>query len=126
MEDIIKSGYQLFIKRQENGELIGTLTLKDDNNYKDIDEVENREMKFIEKYPLIEKTVDYNHALSVVFLPNTNEFLVSIKSQTLIGEYQDQIIWENMLDNKNKNLDLALYKLNEKLNNKLEGSLYGK
>ena len=115
MEDIIKQGYQLFIKRQENGELIGSFTLKDEKNYKDIDAAEKDQMQFLTKYPMITETLDSSHSLSIIYLTESCEFLVSIQEQFLIGEYQDQIIWEDQLVNQNENLDEALNQLNEQI-----------
>lgn len=123
MYDKIKDGYDLFIKKSKNNSLIGTLTLKEgENDYKDIDLVETVDMKFLEKYKYISNILDEEHALFVSYHPQNHNFFVSIREKAPTGEYHDMVTWNHIIVSQKKELSDAFNRLEEKVQNKEEGS----
>ena len=68
MNKKIKDGYNLFIKKNSEGDLVGTLTLKEsENDYKDIVHLELSDMRFVNNYNFINKSISDANALFISF-----------------------------------------------------------
>lgn len=122
MYNKIKEGYNLFIRKTENKELIGTLTLKENDSFKCIEQLEFLEMEFIMDYKTITDNLDQEHALFITYDIAQQQLLASIQEKTNIGEYNDIITWNNIIISKNSDLLELLHELDKKIQTKLEGS----
>ena len=123
MNNRLMNGYEIFIKRTEENDLIGTYTLKEDkDNYKDIDSMEPNEMEFVREYKAINDRVDDEHALFITYDEEDKKYFTSIQEKFMTGEYNDNIIWSHIIVSKKKNLLDALNRLDEKVQTKVEGS----
>lgn len=122
MIEKIENGYTLFMKKNEQ-ELIGTLTLKDDNIYKDIIELNKGDMLFINEFPNIYNKIDENNALSIIYDKEKNRFVSSINEKINIGEYNDKMIWNDTLNNSGHDIFESLNHLNDHIEDNIERSL---
>ena len=98
MLDKIKEGYKLFIRKEED-EKIGTLTLNDEDIYKDIVELNDNDMEFLDEYPNIDDILSDDVALCIVYNEEKERFMSDIKQKVLIGEYNDQVVWNSIFHN---------------------------
>ena len=98
MLDKIKEGYKLFIRKEED-EKIGTLTLNDEDIYKDIVELNDNDMEFLDEYPNIDDILSDDVALYIVYNEEKERFMSDIKQKVLIGEYNDQVVWNSIFHN---------------------------
>lgn len=125
MYNKIESGYDLFIRIAEDRDWIGTLTLKGEGtDYKDIDPVEKSDMEFIKEYSFIHDMLHEGYALFVSYHKDENEFFVSIREKVVTGEYQDIVNWNHVIVSQKRNLSDAFHRLNEKIQDKIEGSFF--
>ncbi len=116
MNKKIKEGYNLFIRKNSESNLVGTLTLKEsENNYKDIVQLELSDMHFINNYNFISKNLSDINALFISFDRVENKFFVSLQEKATMGEYNDVITWNNIIVSKKYKLDDALNRLNQKI-----------
>ena len=124
MFEILKNDYSLFI-REDDGKKIGVLTLKNDDIYKDVDILEKEEMLFLNSFPNIESLIKENTALFVSYDKEEEVFVSSIKDKTTIGEYNDEVVWNNNFNTISKgkdfmssleNLESSLLNINERSN----------
>lgn len=124
MYNKIESGYDLFIRITEDCDWIGTLTLKGEGaDYKDIDPVEPGDMDFIKEYSFIYDMLRDGYALFVSYHKEEDEFFVSIREKVITGEYQDIVNWNHIIVSQKKKLSDAFRRLNEKIQDKIEGSV---
>ncbi len=114
MFEILKEDYTLFI-RDYKGRRIGVLTLKDDNVYKDVDELGEDELVFLYTFNNIEPLINDDTALSVVYDKNTNQYVSSIKKKIITGEYNDKIVWNTSISSKGPDFMQSLDKLDQNL-----------
>lgn len=116
MNKKIKEGYNLFIRKNSESNLVGTLTLKEsENNYKDIVQLELSDMHFINNYNFISKNLSDINALFISFDKEENKFFVSLQEKATMGEYNDVITWNNIIVSKKHELEDALNRLNQKI-----------
>lgn len=116
MNKKIKEGYNLFIRKNSESNLVGTLTLKEsENNYKDIVQLELFDMHFINNYNFISKNLSDINALFISFDKEENKFFVSLQEKATMGEYNDVITWNNIIVSKKHELEDALNRLNQKM-----------
>ena len=116
MNKKIKEGYNLFIRKNSESNLVGTLTLKEsENNYKDIVQLELSDMHFINNYNFISKNLSDINALFISFDRVENKFFVSLQEKATMGEYNDVITWNNIIVSKKHELEDALNRLNQKI-----------
>lgn len=116
MNKKIKEGYNLFIRKNSESNLVGTLTLKEsENNYKDIVQLELSDMHFINNYNFISKNLSDINALFISFDKEENKFFVSLQEKATMGEYNDVITWNNIIVSKKHELEDALNRLNQKM-----------
>ncbi len=124
MEDKIINGYNLFIRKNNQNKLIGSLSEKDEtNNYIDIEQLDEANLNFIKDYPNLYDCLSSEKALFITYLMNEKEFFVTIKNKMMIGEYNDNLVWNDIITSTSESLSDALHKLAEKVDNKLEGRL---
>ncbi len=103
---------------------IGTLTLKGEGtDYKDIDPVEPGDMEFIKEYSFIYDMLRDGYALFVSYQKEEDEFFVSIREKVITGEYQDIVTWNHIIVSQKKKLSDSFRRLNEKIQDKIEGSV---
>ncbi len=122
MENKLKEGYNLFIKRDENNNLVGVLSLKEnDENYTDIIQLEIEQLESLRDYATVYNQISEDFALFISYHPTENEYFVSIQKKENGGEYNDQIIWNNIVVSTKTDLSVALHRLEEKIHTKLEG-----
>lgn len=119
MVEKIKNGYNLFIKKNDE-ELVGTLTLKDEDIYKDIIELNDNDMKFIDNFSNIESLISNDKALSISYDNEKSRFMSSIKEKAFIGEYNDEIIWNDILTNKGVDIFESLNNLSANIEKEKE------
>lgn len=116
MNKKIKDGYNLFIKKNSEGDLVGTLTLKEsENDYKDIVHLELSDMRFVNNYNFINKSISDVNALFISFDKEENKFFVSLQEKATMGEYNDVMTWNNIIVSKKHELEDALNRLNQKI-----------
>ena len=116
MNKKIKDGYNLFIKKNSEGVLVGTLTLKEsENDYKDIVHLELSDMRFVNNYNFINKSISDVNALFISFDKEENKFFVSLQEKATMGEYNDVMTWNNIIVSKKHELEDALNRLNQKI-----------
>lgn len=116
MNKKIKEGYNLFIRKNSEGDLVGTLTLKEsENDYKDIVHLELSDMHFVNNYNFINKSISDVNALFISFDKKENKFFVSLQEKATMGEYNDVMTWNNIIVSKKYKLDDALNRLNQKM-----------
>lgn len=116
MNKKIKDGYNLFIKKNSEGDLVGTLTLKEsENDYKDIVHLELSDMHFVNNYNFINKSISDVNALFISFDKEENKFFVSLQEKAAMGEYNDVMTWNNIIVSKKHELEDALNRLNQKI-----------
>lgn len=116
MNKKIKDGYNLFIKKNSEGDLVGTLTLKEsENDYKDIVHLELSDMRFVNNYNFINKSISDANALFISFDKEENKFFVSLQEKATMGEYNDVMTWNNIIVSKKHELEDALNRLNQKI-----------
>ena len=119
MVEKIKNGYNLFIKKNDE-ELVGTLTLKDEDIYKDIIELNDNDMRFIDNFSNIENLISNDKALSISYDNEKCRFMSSIKEKAIIGEYNDEIIWNDILTNKGVDIFESLNNLSTNIEKEKE------
>lgn len=123
MFDKIKRGYELFIRRTKENQLIGAVTLKNKKGeLADIDPVEDSEMEFLDQYPSIKEIIGEEYAFFMLYQIEKDQFFVSMKRKDITGPYQNEVIWNHDIISKNKDLSLALNSLAEKVQDKKERS----
>ena len=116
MNKKIKDGYNLFIKKNSEGDLVGTLTLKEsENDYKDIVHLELSDMRFVNNYNFINKSISDVNALFISFDKEENKFFVSLQEKATMGEYNDVMTWNNIIVSKKHELEDTLNRLNQKI-----------
>ena len=116
MNKKIKDGYNLFIKKNSEGDLVGTLTLKEsENDYKDIVHLVLSDMSFVNNYNFINKSISDVNALFISFDKEENKFFVSLQEKATMGEYNDVMTWNNIIVSKKHELEDALNRLNQKI-----------
>lgn len=116
MNKKIKDGYNLFIKKNSEGDLVGTLTLKEsENDYKDIVHLELSDMRFVNNYNFINKSISDVNALFISFDKEENKFFVSLQEKATMGEYNDVMTWNNIIVSKKHELEDSLNRLNQKI-----------
>ena len=116
MNKKIKDGYNLFIKKNSEGDLVGTLTLKEsENDYKDIVHPELSDMCFVNNYNFINKSISDVNALFISFDKEENKFFVSLQEKATMGEYNDVMTWNNIIVSKKHELEDSLNRLNQKI-----------
>ena len=116
MNKKIKDGYNLFIKKNSEGDLVGTLTLKEsENDYKDIVHLELSDMRFVNNYNFINKSISDVNALFISFDKEENRFFVSLQEKATMGEYNDVMTWNNIIVSKKHELEDSLNRLNQKI-----------
>ena len=116
MNKKIKDGYNLFIKKNSEGDLVGTLTLKEsENDYKDIVHLELSDMCFVNNYNFINKSISDVNALFISFDKEENKVFVSLQEKATMGEYNDVMTWNNIIVSKKHELEDSLNRLNQKI-----------
>lgn len=118
----IKSGYTLFIKK-DNENLIGTLTLKDNDIYKEIIELKDEEMIFISEFSNIYNFLSNERALVIKYDVEKNRFISSINKKVNIGEYNDKFVWNDTFNNSGQDIIESLNHLDEYINDNIERSV---
>lgn len=124
MFDLLNKEYTLFI-RYDDDELSGIYTLRDDDIYKDIIELELDQMKFLLDYPSVFHSLSNDYALSLSYDHREKNYVSSIKKSTKIGEYNDEIVWNDIVECKDITVEKTLEKLNDEMkdNDKIEKNL---
>lgn len=120
MFECLKEGYTFFAK-YDNGILVAMLTLKENNDYKDVFKLEEDELFFLSTFPNIESTLSDDSGLSVTYDNEQNKFISSIKNKTYIGEYNDIIVWNTKTSGEGNDFMTSLSELENSLLVKDEG-----
>ncbi len=119
MFESLKEGYTFFARYDEDT-LVATLTLKDNGIYKDVDKLEDAELSFLSRFKNIESLLDDKTGLSIIYDDEQNKFISSIKNKTFVGEYNDEIVWNNKISGEGTSFMDSLERLEEKLSNNYE------
>ncbi len=114
MFECLKDGYTFFV-RYDTGALVATLTLKDDDIYKDVDRLDGDELEFLDKFPNIKSLLNEEVGLSIVYDNVQEKVISSLKRKNFIGEYNDEIVWNNKISDVGIDFMDALNRLENKL-----------
>ena len=116
MLEILEKDYSLFI-REDNGKKIGLLTLKDDDVYKSVYELNDDELFFLSTFSNIDDLVSEDTAISVLYNKENKEYVAEIKQKTTIGEYNDQVVWNTVKSSSGSDFMEAVENLDRSLAN---------
>lgn len=120
MFECLKDGYTFFAK-YDKGNLIATLTLKEEDIYKDVVKLEDDELVFLYTFQNIESSLSDDSGLSIIYDSERNKFISSIKNKTTIGEYNDKIVWNTKTSGEGEDFVTSLNNLENNLLVKNEG-----
>lgn len=116
MFECLKDGYTFFA-RYDSGTLVATLTLKDDDIYKEVIKLNEDEIVFLYTFGNIESSLDDDTALSVIYDREQNRFISSIQDKITTGEYNDKVVWNTKTSSMGSNFIDSLNNLDDKLLN---------
>lgn len=114
MFECLKDGYNFFAK-YDKGNLIATLTLKEEDIYKDVVKLEDDELVFLYTFSNIESSLSDDSGLSIIYDSEKDKFISSIKNKTSIGEYNDKIVWNTKTSGEGEDFVTSLNNLENNL-----------
>lgn len=114
MFECLKDGYNFFAK-YDKGNLIATLTLKEEDIYKDVVILEDDELIFLYTFKNIESSLSDDSGLSIIYDSEKDKFISSIKNKTSIGEYNDKIVWNTKTSGEGEDFVTSLNNLENNL-----------
>lgn len=122
MLEKIKEGYTFFARYDEDN-LVATMTLKDNDIYKDVDRLENSELDFLNDFDNIKELLNEEIGLSIVYDSDEDKYISSIKNKAIIGEYNDKVVWNDKVSSIGIDIISSLNSLDSKLLKERERSI---
>lgn len=122
MLEKIKEGYTFFARYDEDN-LVATMTLKDNDIYKDVDRLEDSELNFLNDFDNIKELLNEEIGLSIVYDNDEDKYISSIKNKAIIGEYNDKVVWNDKVSSIGIDIISSLNSLDSKLLKERERSI---
>lgn len=122
MLEKIKEGYTFFARYDEDN-LVATMTLKDNDIYKDVDRLEDSELYFLNDFDNIKELLNEEIGLSIVYDSDEDKYISSIKNKAIIGEYNDKVVWNDKVSSIGIDIISSLNSLDSKLLKERERSI---
>lgn len=122
MLEKIKEGYVFFVRYDENS-LVATMTLKDNDIYKDVDRLEDSELNFLNDFDNVKELLNEEIGLSIVYDSDEDKYISSIKNKAIIGEYNDKVVWNDKVSSIGIDIISSLNSLDSKLLKERERSI---
>ncbi len=114
MEEELKTGYELFIKKDTKGELMGAYRLTKNNAIIDFNELDQDDLGFIDNLTSIKNNLD-NYYLVISYSKEDNIFTSSLKTLTFHGDYNENRVFETISKTSSKTALGSVLKLNKEL-----------
>lgn len=114
MEEELKTGYELFIKKDTKGELMGAYRLTKNNTIIDFNELDQDDLGFIDNLTSIKNNLD-NYYLVISYSKEDNIFTSSLKTLTFHGDYNENRVFETISKTSSKTALGSVLKLNKEL-----------
>ena len=114
MEEKLKTGYELFIKKDTKGELMGAYRLTKNNTIIDFNELDQDDLGFIDNSTSIKNNLD-NYYLVISYSKEDNIFTSSLKTLTFHGDYNENRVFETISKTSSKTALGSVLKLNKEL-----------
>ena len=114
MEEELKTGYELFIKKDTKGELMGAYRLTKNNTIIDFNELDQDDLGFIDNLTSIKNNLD-NYYLVISYSKEDNIFTSSLKTLTFHGDYNENRVFETINKTSSKTALGSVLKLNKEL-----------
>lgn len=114
MLEKIKEGYTFFARYDEDN-LVATMTLKDNDIYKDVDRLEDSELDFLNDFDNIKELLNEEIGLSIIYDSDEDKYISSIKNKAIIGEYNDKVVWNDKVCSIGIDIISSLNSLDSKL-----------
>lgn len=111
MEEELKTGYELFIKKDTKGELMGAYRLTKNNTIIDFNELNQDDLGFIDNLTSIKNNLD-NYYLVISYSKEDNIFTSSLKTLTFHGDYNENRVFETIKEMSSKTALGSVLKLN--------------
>lgn len=122
MLEKIKEGYTFFARYDEDN-LVATMTLKDNDIYKDVDRLEDSELNFLNDFDNVKELLNEEIGLSIVYDSDEDKYISSIKNKAIIGEYNDKVVWNDKVSSIGIDIISSLNSLDSKLLKERERSI---
>ena len=111
MEEKLKTGYELFIKKDTKGDLIGAYRLTENDTVIDFNELDHEGLGFMANLSNIKNSLgDYYLVMS--YNKEDNRFISSLKALIFYGDYNENRIFETIKETSSKTALGSVLKLN--------------
>ena len=111
MEEKLKTGYELFIKKDTKGDLIGAYRLTENDTVIDFNELNQEELDFMDNLSNIKNSLS-DYYLVMSYNKEDNRFISSLKSLTYYGNYNENRVFETIKEMSSKTALGSVLKLN--------------
>ena len=111
MEEKLKTGYELFIKKDTKGDLIGAYRLTENDIVIDFNELDQEELDFMDNLSNIKNSLS-DYYLVMSYNKEDNRFISSLKSLTYYGNYNENRVFETIKEMSSKTALGSVLKLN--------------
>ena len=111
MEEKLKTGYELFIKKDTKGDLIGAYRLTENDTVIDFNELDQEELDFMDNLSNIKNSLS-DYYLVMSYNKEDNRFISSLKSLTYCGNYNENRVFETIKEMSSKTALGSVLKLN--------------
>ena len=111
MEEKLKTGYELFIKKDTKGDLIGAYRLTENDTVIDFNELDQEELDFMDNLSNIKNSLS-DYYLVMSYNKEDNRFISSLKSLTYYGNYNENRVFETIKEMSSKTALGSVLKLN--------------
>ena len=101
MEEKLKTGYELFIKKDTKGDLIGAYRLTENDTVIDFNELNQEELEFMDNLSNIKNSLS-DYYLVMSYNKEDNRFISSLKSLTYYGNYNENRVFETIKEGSKK------------------------
>ena len=111
MEEKLKTGYELFIKKDTKGDLIGAYRLTENDTVIDFNELDQEDLGFMDNLSNIKNSLS-DYYLVMSYNKEDNRFISSLKSLTYYGNYNENRVFETIKEMSSKTALGSVLKLN--------------
>ena len=111
MEEKLKTGYELFVKKDTKGDLIGAYRLTENDTVIDFNELDQEELDFMDNLSNIKNSLS-DYYLVMSYNKEDNRFISSLKSLTYYGNYNENRVFETIKEMSSKTALGSVLKLN--------------
>ncbi len=112
MEEKLKEGYELFINKTGNDDLIGAYRLTKNGEIVDFNELDQEDLDFMANLPNIKNNLGNYYYLVMSYNSEENIFNSSIKTLTFHGSYNENREFSTLTETSSKTLLGSILKLN--------------